>query len=106
MSLARIFDPLAQLVEQLPFKPWVRGSSPRRVTNPETLNTQGFRDFYMEPLGRPWEIPAGTPRGAGDKIESGSGRGGALALLSEFVEKARGTPRFPFTFTRGSYIIS
>ncbi len=26
------FDPLAQLVEQLPFKPWVRGSSPRRVT--------------------------------------------------------------------------
>ena len=29
---ARNFDPLAQPVEQLPFKQWVRGSSPRRVT--------------------------------------------------------------------------
>ena len=29
---ARFFDPLAQPVEQLPFKQWVRGSSPRRVT--------------------------------------------------------------------------
>ena len=29
---ARKFDPLAQPVEQLPFKQWVRGSSPRRVT--------------------------------------------------------------------------
>lgn len=28
-----IFDPVAQSVEQLPFKPWVRGSSPRWVTN-------------------------------------------------------------------------
>ena len=26
------YDPLAQSVEQLPFKQWVRGSSPRRVT--------------------------------------------------------------------------
>ena len=26
------FDPLAQLAEQLPFKQWVRGSNPRRVT--------------------------------------------------------------------------
>ena len=26
------YDPLAQPVEQLPFKQWVRGSSPRRVT--------------------------------------------------------------------------
>ena len=28
----RIFDSVAQSVEQLPFKPWVRGSSPRWVT--------------------------------------------------------------------------
>ena len=28
------YDPLAQPVEQLPFKQWVRGSSPRRVTSP------------------------------------------------------------------------
>ena len=30
--LKYINDPLAQPVEQLPFKPWVRGSNPRRVT--------------------------------------------------------------------------
>ena len=31
------YDPLAQPVEQLPFKQWVRGSSPRRVTKkPDT----------------------------------------------------------------------
>ena len=29
------YDPLAQSVEQLPFKQWVRGSSPRRVTKKE-----------------------------------------------------------------------
>ena len=29
---SQINDPLAQPVEQLPFKQWVRGSSPRRVT--------------------------------------------------------------------------
>ena len=27
-----IFDPVAQQAEQLPFKQWVRGSNPRRVT--------------------------------------------------------------------------
>ena len=31
-----IFDPLAQLAEQLPFKQWVRGSNPRRVTRKST----------------------------------------------------------------------
>ena len=30
------YDPLAQSVEQLPFKQWVRGSNPRRVTNKKT----------------------------------------------------------------------
>ena len=29
------FDPIAQLAEQLPFKQWVRGSNPRRVTKSE-----------------------------------------------------------------------
>ena len=29
-------DPLAQLAEQLPFKQWVRGSNPRRVTKRKT----------------------------------------------------------------------
>ena len=31
------FDPLAQSVEQLPFKQWVRGSSPRRVTRKQEI---------------------------------------------------------------------
>ena len=40
------FDPLAQSVEQLPFKQWVRGSSPRRVTKkPESL--KAFRFFAV-----------------------------------------------------------
>ena len=38
-------DPLAQLAEQLPFKQWVRGSNPRRVTMkiPESVC---FREFF------------------------------------------------------------
>ena len=36
-------DPLAQLAEQLPFKQWVRGSNPRRVTkNPECASVRDF----------------------------------------------------------------
>ena len=43
---ARNFDPLAQPVEQLPFKQWVRGSSPRRVTkNLKAVALSGF--FYF-----------------------------------------------------------
>ena len=39
-------DPLAQLAEQLPFKQWVRGSNPRRVTkNRQALF--GLADFYL-----------------------------------------------------------
>ena len=42
------YDPLAQQAEQLPFKQWVRGSNPRRVTkNPECASV---RDFYLLPL--------------------------------------------------------
>ena len=33
-------DPLAQPVEHLPFKQWVRGSSPRRVTRKKHLLMQ------------------------------------------------------------------
>ena len=32
LSLESVTDPVAQLVEQLPFKPWVVGSSPTRIT--------------------------------------------------------------------------
>ena len=33
------FDPLAQLAEQLPFKQWVRGSNPRRVTKKRKMHS-------------------------------------------------------------------
>ena len=36
------YDPLAQPVEQLPFKQWVRGSSPRRVTRKKPMRCIGF----------------------------------------------------------------
>ena len=35
-------DPLAQLAEQLPFKQWVRGSNPRRVTTAATTKVVVF----------------------------------------------------------------
>ena len=37
-----IYDPLAQPVEQLPFKQWVRGSSPRRVTSKRHCSGSAF----------------------------------------------------------------
>ena len=53
-----ICDSVAQSVEQLPFKPWVRGSSPRWVTkNPEC---DSVRDFYL--LSKPKRTP-GYARG-------------------------------------------
>ena len=51
------FDPLAQSVEQLPFKQWVRGSSPRRVTNNlKAVALSGFLLFsytLSDPLPKP-----------------------------------------------------
>ena len=41
-----INDPLAQLAEQLPFKQWVRGSNPRRVTR-NTSNPQWGSDVFL-----------------------------------------------------------
>ena len=43
IRLCDIVDPLAQSVEQLPFKQWVRGSSPRRVTKNRHLSPEGCR---------------------------------------------------------------
>ena len=37
-----IHDPVAQPAEQLPFKQWVRGSNPRRVTSSEIPTTASF----------------------------------------------------------------
>ena len=39
-------DPLAQLAEQLPFKQWVRGSNPRRVTM-KSSESACFRNFFF-----------------------------------------------------------
>ena len=50
-------DPLAQLAEQLPFKQWVRGSNPRRVTKTlKALGLSGFLYFLVpspDPLPKP-----------------------------------------------------
>ena len=44
---SQISDPLAQPVEQLPFKQWVRGSSPRRVTKKaDNRKVSGFFAFF------------------------------------------------------------
>ena len=40
-AIPAISDPLAQLAEQLPFKQWVRGSNPRRVTKNSTTHSGG-----------------------------------------------------------------
>ena len=39
-------DPVAQPAEQLPFKQWVRGSNPRRVTNSSQASYRLRRVFY------------------------------------------------------------
>ena len=39
-------DPLAQSVEQLPFKQWVRGSNPRRVTSKKTSFVYRQKAFF------------------------------------------------------------
>ena len=39
-------DPVAQSAEQLPFKQWVRGSNPRRVTNSSQASYRLRRVFY------------------------------------------------------------
>ena len=46
-------DPVAQSAEQLPFKQWVRGSNPRRVTRKETLyplQCNGCRVLFFSTL--------------------------------------------------------
>ena len=41
-----MFDPVAQSAEQLPFKQWVRGSNPRRVTTRPQSSLCG-RAFFV-----------------------------------------------------------
>ena len=42
-----MYDPVAQSAEQLPFKQWVRGSNPRRVTNSSQATYRLRRVFYV-----------------------------------------------------------
>ena len=81
-------DPLAQLAEQLPFKQWVRGSNPRRVTKSPRkrgdfcFSGMGFEpikckcpvDTYTHQCEHWWaplcnRIPGGSPKRACCKIE-------------------------------------
>ena len=45
-DVINIPDPVAQSAEQLPFKQWVRGSNPRRVTTSEQAVYRLLRLFY------------------------------------------------------------
>ena len=42
------YDPVAQQAEQLPFKQWVRGSNPRRVTTSSRTSYRSRRLFYLK----------------------------------------------------------
>ena len=66
------YDPLAQPVEQLPFKQWVRGSSPRRVTK-KSSTPSGVDDFLMGCRGL--ERPALRSRTKNSPGDCFSGRG-------------------------------
>ena len=57
------FDPLAQSVEQLPFKQWVRGSSPRRVTNQSSC-AKSAGGFFVE-IVLPHQKKAHVPKDMG-----------------------------------------
>ena len=48
-------DPLAQSVEQLPFKQWVRGSNPRRVTKNRLSSSEDSRFLHIAVRKRPRE---------------------------------------------------
>ena len=63
-------DPLAQLAEQLPFKQWVRGSNPRRVTKQKEVIafggglfsfrwSEGIRTHSIKLPVAAWKPPAG-----------------------------------------------
>ena len=54
------YDPVAQLAEQLPFKQWVRGSNPRRVTSSEIPTTVPFPALPETALW--WEFLRFPPR--------------------------------------------
>ena len=69
---SQINDPLAQPVEQLPFKQWVRGSSPRRVTK-KSSTPYGVDDFLMGCRGL--ERPALRSRAKNSPGDCFSGRG-------------------------------
>ena len=61
-------DPLAQLAEQLPFKQWVRGSNPRRVT--KTLKALGLSGFFVSSLisTRPTAETSISEKGSGSDL--------------------------------------
>ena len=88
---SQINDQLAQPVEQLPFKQWVRGSSPRRVTKkrkphlgfPFFNGSRGTRKGDRAKRGKkvsgghffsPWESPRSSER-----IPQGCGRSSGIA---------------------------
>ena len=50
MNIRKVFGPLAQLVEQFPFKEWVVGSSPTGLTNKFKLLADSLLLFHLTTL--------------------------------------------------------
>ena len=67
------YDPVAQSAEQLPFKQWVRGSNPRRVTKKDTTFVVSFF-FWFRP--RPCSSFSTRKRFAGSRRAEAAGFGG------------------------------
>ena len=91
-------DPLAQSAEQLPFKQWVRGSNPRRVTKTlKALGLSGFCHFFLsspDPLPKPQFLRKAVGLIYGKKANAnGSKKLETRGNLSSLCECANGKGR-------------
>ena len=89
-----MYDPLAQSAEQLPFKQWVRGSNPRRVT--KTLKALGLSGFFVSSLiiTRPTAETSISEKGSGSDLWQKSEckwlkKVGKLRKSCQFLKKAK-----------------
>ena len=82
-------DPVAQSAEQLPFKQWVRGSNPRRVTSSEIPTTVPFPALPETALW--WEFLRFPPRlaslDAGARGTGGAGTAGLGNCFEPFIPR-------------------
>ena len=85
-------DPLAQLAEQLPFKQWVRGSNPRRVTKQKEVIAFGGGLFSFR-----WSVKGNSNpfnQAASGSLEAS----GWTGLLHSVLESPAGHQKSASTF--------